>query len=195
MSVSRERAHRVPSASSADCPACQRPLDVTDDKPPGTFATTRRYATGRPRDRVLYGACSSCDLLVVDVALMLESDQAERDDVLEAIAGARRAREIFDSGYGNSRAAMTELARAFHSLRSSEPPGVSPWDPVALLGWVESSGASVHEIYCAHFVLSVWNLGDTEDAIGSFNAMRALAGWDRAHRAVYVEWARQPWWP
>jgi len=179
----------------ADCPTCHSPLDVTAEEPSGTFRSTRRYATGQPRDGILYGVCSSCELLVVDVALMLDSDEAEREDVLEAIAGARRAREVFDKGRGDSQAAMTELARAFHALRSIEPPGVAPWDPVALLGWVESSGASVHEIYCAHFVLSVWNLGDTEDAIGPFNAMRALAGWDRAHRAAYVEWAREPWWP
>ena len=57
----------------------------------------------------------------------------------------RRARELFDRGYGDSQAAMTELARAFHSLRSIEPPGISPWDPVALLGWVEAGGASRHE--------------------------------------------------
>jgi len=179
----------------ADCPLCHRPLDVTAEEPSGAFRSTRRYATGQPRAGALYGACSRCELLVVDVALMLESDEADRRDVLDAINGARRARQLFDRGYGDSQVAMTELARAFHSLRSIEPPGTSPWDPVALLGWVEAGGASRHELNCAHFVLSVWNLGDTEDAIGPFNAMRALGGWDRANRAANVEWAREPWWP
>lgn len=178
-----------------DCPICHRSLAVTPDEPSGEFRATQRYSTGRPRAGLLYGACSRCGLLVVDVALMLESREAGRDDVLEAITGARRARALFDRGYGDSAAAMTELARAFHSLRALDPPGVSPWDPTALLRWVESSSASRHELDCAHFVLSVWNLVDTEQAIGPFRAMRALAGWDRPHRAAYVEWAREPWWP
>ena len=180
----------------AECPACFGHLDVSFEEPQRQFRTTRRYkAAGLERDDVLYGVCAACDLLVVDVELMVASDEADRADVLEAIAGAQRARAIFDEGRGDSFAAMTELARAFHGLRSSQAPGIAPWDPVALLEWVQQGQGNHHAQHCAHFVLSVWNAGDTEEVLGPFNAMRALAGWDRAHRAAFVEWARAPWWP
>ncbi len=69
-------------------------------------------------------------------------------------------------------------------------------DP-ALLAWCKKMRGriSTHEFECAHFVLSVWNLTDTEEELGPFNVMNALAGWDREHRAAFVEWARDPWWP
>lgn len=179
----------------AMCPQCRGALRISDAPPEGGYKSTQRYSTGKPRQDVVFGLCRACELLIEDVGLMLEDREASHAGVLEAIAGSQRARAIFDKGYGDSYAAMTELARAFHSLRSVAPPGVSPWDPEALLEWVENGGASMHERACAHFVLSVWSTGDTEEAIGPFNVMRALAGWDREHRAAFVEWARAPWWP
>jgi hypothetical protein len=47
-------------------------------------------------------------------------------------------------------------------------------------------------VNCAHFILTVWDSGGPT---GTFDAMAALAGWDRAHRAAFIEWAREPWWP
>jgi hypothetical protein len=61
----------------------------------------------------------------------------------------------------------------------------------------KADGRAVREGVHAGYplVLSVWNTRDTEDVLGPFNVMRALAGWDREHRAAFVEWARAPWWP
>jgi hypothetical protein len=179
----------------ATCPRCGGALELSDTQPERGYKSTQRYSTGELRRDVVFGLCRKCELLIENVALMLEDQEATRDGVLEAIAGAQRARAIFDDGRGDSRAAMTELARAFHALRTTKPPGVSPWEPEALLEWVENSGASTYSLACAHFVLSVWNTRDTEDVLGPFNVMRALAGWDREHRAAFVEWARAPWWP
>jgi len=110
----------------ARCPRCEGPLELSDTQPEGGYESTRRYSIGKPRPDVVFGLCRKCELLIQDVALMLEEQKATRDSVLEAITGVQRARAIFDKGWGDPYAAMTELARAFHALRSIEPPGVSP---------------------------------------------------------------------
>ncbi len=177
----------------AACPRCGEPMVLSENKPEGEFRFVERHRETPPVARdIVYGRCDACSLLVVDVAAMERTQQQSRDDILDAIDRARRARAIFDRGHGDSHAAMTELARAFHALRRIEPPGIEPWAPDALWGWLQQAAASRHELACAHFVLSVW---DSRGPAGTFDAMAALAGWDRAHRAAFIEWAREPWWP
>lgn len=177
--------------SDARCPRCGGALALSENQPARPFKFVERFS-GQATRELVYGACDACDLLIVDVALMVEHADANRQDILDAIDRARRARAIFDRGHGDSHRAMTELARAFHALRSKNPPGLEPWDSDALFAWLEESGASRHELACAHFILTVW---DSHGPAGTFDAMEALAGWDRAHRAAFIEWAREPWWP
>jgi hypothetical protein len=92
---------------------------------------------------------------------------------------------------------MSALALSFHALERKDPPGLQPWDALAFFEWCErmQGRISTHEFECAHFVLSVWNLRDTEAVFGTLDVMGALCGWDREHRAAFIEWARDPWWP
>ncbi len=177
--------------SDARCPACQGVLALSDEPPPpSAYRSARRYSSGRPRSGVVYGLCARCGLMIEGVALMLEADEEDRAGVLDAIDRARRARAIFDRGFGDKHAAMSTLAGAFHALREGVP-GVEPWDPEALWAWVEEGTASGYELACARFVLTVWD----QHGPAAFDAMGTLAGWDRAHRAAFVEWVREPWWP
>ena len=177
--------------SDARCPRCGGTLALSGEQPEGPFKFVERF-TGQVSDPVVYGACEACGLLIVNVALMLEHASADRQDILSAIDRARRARAIFDRGRGDSHRAMTELAKAFHSLRQKNPPGIEPWDPDELFSSLKQNAASRHELNCAHFILTVWDSGGPA---GTFDAMAAPAGWDRAHRAAFIEWAREPWWP
>jgi hypothetical protein len=52
-----------------------------------------------------------------------------------------------------------------------------------------------HGTFCvARFILSVYNSTD-ECKCGTFDLMEALACWETHHRAAFLEWARNPWWP
>lgn len=122
--------------------------------------------------------------MIEDVALMLEAEEADRDEILDAIDRARRARALFRGG--DTPAAMSALAGAFHALRHSAP-RVEPWAPDALWAWLDEGTASTYELASAHFVLAVF---DPRGPAGPLDAIAALAGWDRANRAAFVEWAR-----
>lgn len=175
--------------SDARCPECQGPLALSDEEPEAGYRSTQRYSSGRSRAGVVYGLCTRCALMIEDVALMLEAEEVDRDEILDAIGRARRARALFRGG--DTPAAMSALAGAFHALRHGAP-GVDPWDPDALWAWLDEGTASTYELASAHFVLAVF---DPRGPAGPFDAMAALAGWDRANRAAFVEWAREPWWP
>lgn len=87
---------------------------------------------------------------------------------------------------------MATLAQSFPTLRDA--PGIQPWDPERLDTWAVGP-APGHGAFCAaRFVLAVWNSTD-EWQCGTFDVMEALACWDREHRAAFLEWAREPWWP
>lgn len=174
--------------SDARCPDCGGPLALSDTEPTAGYRSAQRFTTGRPRAGVVYGLCARCALMIEDVALMLEAEDADRAEVLDAIDRASRARALFRAG--DTPGAMSALAGAFRALRGV--PGVEPWNPAALVTWLEADAASEHELACARFVLTVWNPGALARP---FDAMEALAGWDRAHRAAFAEWARDPWWP
>ncbi len=58
------------------------------------------------------------------------------------------------------------------------------------------------ERHCARFILGVWNQDDFDeldaehhDQLGGFDALRAVAAWDHAHRAAFAVWTLDPWWP
>lgn len=86
---------------------------------------------------------------------------------------------------------MTGLARGFPSMRCA--PGIDPWDPAALNYWA-SGPASHGERHAARFLLSVWDTSTDWEA-GKFDVLEALRAWDLPHRAAFLEWASDPWWP
>ena len=43
-------------------------------------------------------------------------------------------------------------------------------------------------------MLAVWN-PDVEWQCGRFDLMEALCCWDDRHRAAFLMWAAEPWWP
>jgi hypothetical protein len=86
---------------------------------------------------------------------------------------------------------MAELAESFHALRGR--PGVRPWSPLALAREAYVSGAlSGPTQLAAGFVLKVWN---RDFACPEFDVLDALQRWDRHHRAAFLAWAADPWWP
>lgn len=86
---------------------------------------------------------------------------------------------------------MTALCESFPCLRGQ--PGATPFDAVALHAWLTKSGARTSGNAAAvAFVLAVFN----EDAWQKkmpFRVATALGCWDRAHREVFLAWAREPW--
>jgi len=46
----------------------------------------------------------------------------------------------------------------------------------------------------ASFILTVWD-PSTEWEAGRFDVMEALRLWDLDHRAPFLKWAMNPWWP
>lgn len=93
---------------------------------------------------------------------------------------------------GEIQLGMRELALAFHALERVRPDGIDPFDAPKLLAWVEKGAAARSELRCAHFVLCIYNLHETEQALGVFGALDAIASWDRSHRSAFAEWARDP---
>lgn len=89
---------------------------------------------------------------------------------------------------------VTELARTFHSL--DQAPGIDPFDAEALWAWVEEGRQTPAERHTALFVLNVWGdaSNDPNRPWPIFDAMDALARWDRYNRAAFLSWAKDPWW-
>jgi hypothetical protein len=87
---------------------------------------------------------------------------------------------------------MEILAQSFPTLRGV--PGTQPWDPERFETWAAGPAPS-HGAFCAaRFILAVYNSTD-EWQCGTFDLMEALACWDDQHRAAFLEWVREPWWP
>lgn len=89
------------------------------------------------------------------------------------------------------RSRMTELARNFPCLERA--PGVDPFKPDVLNRW--AWGVASHgERATAKFLLAVWD-PETEWCAGRFDVFEALRVWDVKHRAAFLRWAADPWWP
>jgi hypothetical protein len=113
-------------------------------------------------------------------------------------------------------AQMTALARLFPSMTrwdGSSVPGADPWEPEALVEWLNASGEPTSgSRQAAMFLLSVWNKDDWcayglkmrrrekgshpgSRRIGRFDINDAWAAWDDAHRAAALAWLTNPFWP
>ena len=160
--------------------------------------------------------CTSCGAVTADRAALKcrkcsEEEQRENLALLKKSMGPRRAlRETAASSI------MTELALSFPTLRGAD--GVDPFDPVALDEWA-CSVASHGGVLAAQFVLAVFHgragrVGkrrktpekdawfgahrfnvDTHWHCGIFDIVDALGTWDHAHRAAFVSWVEDPFWP
>lgn len=110
---------------------------------------------------------------------------------------------------------MMALARTFPTLRSAP---LEPWCPEALDDW-GCHGACHGAVHAARFVLAVWHgrMGfvgkprptpeksgwrgihrfpvDTHWRIGPFDVVDAMSTWDATHRAAFITWASEPWYP
>lgn len=92
----------------------------------------------------------------------------------------------------NLNAKMTRFARTFPSLRGM--PGVTLWDAPTLDRWAAETPISEGELETARFVLAVWDPGHPWQC-GRFDLMEAMKVWDQPHRAAFVSWAEDPWFP
>src|SRR4051812_22080942 len=86
---------------------------------------------------------------------------------------------------------MTTLVRGFPCLRRAV--GVSSWEALELDRWA-AGPVSTGERITAQFLLAVWDPSN-EWTCGRFDVMEALRVWDLKHRAAFLRWASDPWWP
>lgn len=87
---------------------------------------------------------------------------------------------------------MTELALTFPTLRDA--PGVKPFDTGLLDAWAAAGGRGSGSQHATRFLLAVWN-SEGEWTSGTFDAVKAMSSWDTNHRAAFVAWCNNPWWP
>lgn len=92
---------------------------------------------------------------------------------------------------------MLDLVRSFHALErsdceSKQYPG--EFDPVRFAKWAKAYTPGSGARHAARFVLAVWS-NRSSWGLGRFDVMEALGCWDNAHRAAFMAWAKDPWWP
>lgn len=69
------------------------------------------------------------------------------------------------------------------------------FDANRLNRWVRTDpGVTAGSLMAGRFVLQVWN-PHTKWTAGRFNVVEALQRWDERHRAAFLAWAADPWWP
>jgi hypothetical protein len=97
---------------------------------------------------------------------------------------------------------MVLLARSFPTLQECPSledgkgdralaPGIYP---EGLDKWA-CGPAPGHGARCAaQFILAVFNTS-RKWKCGRFDLMEAMGCWDAEHRAAFVAWAKEPWWP
>ncbi len=96
------------------------------------------------------------------------------------------------SNVTGNRLNMTWLCRQFPTLRFAL--GADPFDADMLNAWVRSGAATGASRHAVRFVLQVWNSREPWTA-GAFNVVDAFASWDDHHRATFLVWANDPWFP
>jgi hypothetical protein len=88
---------------------------------------------------------------------------------------------------------MTALAYSFPTLRDAP---IDPFEASELEHWIMGPSAGSGATWAAIFVLSVFNPGAMPyRSCGLFDLHAALAVWDAEHRAAFLRWVKEPWWP
>ncbi len=91
---------------------------------------------------------------------------------------------------------MTALAKSFPSVTGlidkGVLKGVEPWDIVDFLQSCEEMpfGLGQSVAMALSFIKWIWNPALAPD----WDLHHAWAVWDDAHRLVWMEWAKHPWW-
>jgi hypothetical protein len=174
------------------CPYCSRRLQLcaAPIRVPAGYRLEPTHSESGERDVSRFGQCGHCCLVFEDVNTLMAVYEQVRQRILLAGYRVRRARELFDGGRGNARVALRELASAFPCLEGQ--PGVRPFSAPRLKDWMCETALSASERDCALFVLHV-----ADAASGwaqHFDVVAALERWDPVQRAVFIEWAKAPWW-
>lgn len=94
--------------------------------------------------------------------------------------------------YLDVEAKMTTLAYSFQSM--ARAPHVKLWDANSFDRWANETSLSHGELVTAQFLLTVWEPNNSW-LCGTFDMMDALRVWDTPHRAAFLAWASDPWWP
>lgn len=93
---------------------------------------------------------------------------------------------------------MVGIIYTFPVIRR-DAPGLCPWKPEKWARWWRNSGAQTSGSYHAvAFILSVWaglNADHWKRRGYVFDFVKAWGYWDNAHRAAFLRWAQNPWWP
>jgi hypothetical protein len=84
--------------------------------------------------------------------------------------------------------------RARREVYLEKASGVTLWDANTLDRWAASYTGSHGELITARFLLAVWDPEHTWSC-GRFELMEALRVWNDRHRAAFLKWASDPWWP
>lgn len=174
------------------CPYCSQRLELCPApiRVPAGYRLEPTHTESGERDISRFGMCWHCCLVFEDVNALMALYERVRERILLAVYRVRRARERFDSGRGNVPAALGALATAFACLEGK--PGVRPFSAPQLKDWMCNTALSASERDCALFVLHVADAGS--GWAQHFNVVEALQRWDPAQRAVFIEWAKAPWW-
>lgn len=85
---------------------------------------------------------------------------------------------------------MLDLVESFPSLRGL----LQRWEAKRFEAWAAGPAPSSGAREAARFVLEVWNPG-VEWECGRFDWHRALALWDEGHRAAFLAWLQDPFYP
>lgn len=176
----------------ATCPYCSQPLhQLAATAPPPSGVR----ALGEPDQAHAHGGlrsvCQRCRITFeADTDAFGISDD-DRRRVLLAGYRARRAHDRFRADHHEERfRAVSELAEAFVGLHGA--PGVRPFTASALHDWALSARLDEGTRAAVAFILHVADAGVRWEL--RFDVMSAMKRWDTAQRAVFVEWARRPWW-
>ena len=157
---------------------------------PSGYRLEYTHTESGERNLAQFGVCNHCCLVFEDLNALMVSYEAVRQEVLIAVHHARLARELSEGRQRDVPAALSELALGFPCLRGQ--PGVQPFSAEELQEWMCEAALSASERDCAGFVLHV------ADARSSwarqFDAGVAMQRWAPAPRAVFIEWAKAPWW-
>lgn len=92
---------------------------------------------------------------------------------------------------------MVLLARSFPTLEhvsALEYEDGSGINPTGLDKWACGPEPGHGALCAARFILAVFNSRSTWKC-GKFDLMEAMGCWDTRHRAAFVAWAKEPWWP
>ena len=84
---------------------------------------------------------------------------------------------------------IAELAETFPTLQGAP---LRPWDAEKFDAWACNEVSSGLQ-HAARFILAVW-AGHVSWRMGRFDAVGAMAAWDRAHRDAFIAWCSSPWW-